>query len=110
MKMHYVIGVVALMVCIGFIPTTTAASFEPQRLGFSTNQRGLDNQTVVQFAIETMSDGTPITVYEGSYCATVIVVFSGTTVIVYHDHLPVVHINDNHETLESFLQTLDLSS
>ncbi|MFH1101409.1 MAG: hypothetical protein V1726_05175 [Methanobacteriota archaeon] len=110
MNTHYKIGIIALMVCIGFIPTTSAVTFEPSRSSVSVETNALANHSLLQYAVETIADGNSIVVYNGSYYGSSVVVVFDSMKVVYQDHLPTVHVGEEHKAFSSFVKELYIST
>jgi len=95
MNIPYKIIILSLMLCIGFVPNSTGASFEPAKTALYLGDDNPGNYSLLQYAIEHGSNEGKNSILHGTnYDAGDII--DGYTGIQNHDTLSIHHLISNH--------------
>jgi hypothetical protein len=97
MNIPYKIIILTLMLCIGFVPNSTGASFEPAKTALYLGDDNPRNYSLLQYAIEHGSNQEKNSISHGTnYNAGVII--DGYAGIQNHDTLSIHHLIRDHLT------------
>ena len=95
MNIPYKIIIFSLMLCIGFIPNSTGASFEPTKTALYLGDDNPGNYSLLQYAIEHGSNEGKNSILHGTNYD-VGVIIDGYNGIQNHDTLSIYHLISNH--------------